>query len=198
MFRTCSVVTNLVTLLEFLFDLCHFVKPFKANYGTRPYSLIFTTIAALLQARLQGNTEPFRNGLLKKEEQDNINASKRCAARPDIRFSIKSWNPCSISFILIILLVFLLLCGNLWCFVYIFLLCRCENKHFDVHFWRIRLVLFPSKDGKVAAYEWGKRWKGVKFLPELASVVFIVIMIKALFPICTLTWHVNIYVYRQG
>ena len=61
LFRTCSVGTNLVTSLEFHFDLCYYAVPFLANYGTVPYSLILTPIAALLQALLHENTQPFRN-----------------------------------------------------------------------------------------------------------------------------------------
>ena len=62
LFRTCCVATNLVTSLEFHSDLCYYAVPFLANYGTVPYSLFFTSIAALLQAVLEENMEPFRNG----------------------------------------------------------------------------------------------------------------------------------------
>ena len=62
--RTCSVATSLVTLIEFPSDLCHYAVPFIANYGTVPYSLIITPIAALLQAVPQENTKPFPNGLV--------------------------------------------------------------------------------------------------------------------------------------
>ena len=62
LFRTCSVATNLVTSLEFHSDLSYYATQFPANYGTFPYSLVFTPIAALLQAVLQEGTEPFRNG----------------------------------------------------------------------------------------------------------------------------------------
>ena len=82
--------------------------------------------------------------------------------------------------------------------LYCYLLCRRGNKHFDVFFWRIRLVLFSSKDGKYAAYEGKNAWKGVYFPSELASCAFVVNMIKVLIPICTLTWRVNNYVCRQG
>ena len=67
LFRTCSylvIATNLVTSLEFHSDLCYYAVPFLTKYGTIPYSLIFTPIAALLRAVLQMNTEPFRNGLV--------------------------------------------------------------------------------------------------------------------------------------
>ena len=77
-------------------------------------------------------------------------------------------------------------------------MCRRGNKHFDVHFRRIRLVLFPSKNGKNAACERRKGWKRFYFLPESAFFVFIANMMKVIFPICTLTWRVNNYVSRQG
>ena len=65
LFRTCSVATDLVTSYQFHSNLCDYAVPFLlANYRTVPYSLIFTPIAALLQAVLPANTEPFRNGPL--------------------------------------------------------------------------------------------------------------------------------------
>ena len=46
---------------------------------------------------------------------------------------------------------------------------------------------------------WGKKWaKRCFFPPELASIVFLVNMVKVLFPNCTLTWRVNNYASRQG
>ena len=65
LFRTCSVATDLVTSLQFLSNLCNYDVPFLGNYGKIPYSLIFTPIAALLQAVLQANTELLRNGLVR-------------------------------------------------------------------------------------------------------------------------------------
>ena len=63
LFCTCSVPTKLVTSLQFHSDLCYYAVPFLAKYGTVPYSLILTPIAALLQAVLQENTQPFWDGL---------------------------------------------------------------------------------------------------------------------------------------
>ena len=62
LFRRCSVATNLMMSFEFQSDLCYYAVPFLANYGTVPYSLIFTPIAEVLPAVLQENTGPFRNG----------------------------------------------------------------------------------------------------------------------------------------
>ena len=53
LFRTCSVVTNLVTSLVVHSDLCYYSVPFLANYRTVLYSLVLTPVAALLQAVLQ-------------------------------------------------------------------------------------------------------------------------------------------------
>ena len=64
LFHTCSVATNLVTSIEFHSSLCYYAVPFLANYGTVPFSLILTPIAALLRAVLKENTEPFQNGLV--------------------------------------------------------------------------------------------------------------------------------------
>ena len=44
-----------------------------ANYGTLPYSLIFTPIAALLQAVLQANTKTVPGRPSRNEEQSSIN-----------------------------------------------------------------------------------------------------------------------------
>ena len=64
LFGTSSVAINLVASVEFLSELCCFAVPFLANYGTVPYSLVSTPVAALLQAVLQENTEPFWNSLV--------------------------------------------------------------------------------------------------------------------------------------
>ena len=79
-----------------------------------------------------------------------------------------------------------------------YLLCRRGNNHFDVSFRHIGPYLFLSKYGKDAVREGRNGRKGVYFPPESAYFPLINIMIKVLFPICTLIWHVNIYVSRQG
>ena len=78
-----------------------------------------------------------------------------------------------------------------------YLLCRRGNNHFDVHFRRIGLYSFLSKDGKDAVREGKNGRKSVYFPPESASFSLINIMIKVLFPICTLIWRENNYVSRQ-
>ena len=87
----------------------------------------------------------------------------------------------------------------IFCLCY-YLLCRRGNNHFDVHFRRIGPYFFLSKDGKDAVREGRNGWKGVYFPPESASFSLINNMIKVLFPICTLIWRVNNYVFppRKG
>ena len=81
-----------------------------------------------------------------------------------------------------------------------YLLCRRGNNHFDVHFRRIGLYFFLSKDGKDAVCEGRNGRKGVYFPPASASFSLINYMIKVLFPVCTLIWRVNNYVFppRKG
>ena len=79
-----------------------------------------------------------------------------------------------------------------------YLLCRRGNNHFDVHFRQIGPYLFLPKDGEDAVREGRNGWKSVYFPPESAPFSLINIMIKLLFPICTLIWRVNNYVSRQG
>ena len=47
-------------------------------------------------------------------------------------------------------------------------LCRRGNKHFDIHLRLIRLVYFPSKDGKDAVCKGRNGRKCVYFPPESA------------------------------
>ena len=81
-----------------------------------------------------------------------------------------------------------------------YLLCRRENNHFHVHFRRIGPYFFLSKDGKDAVRDGRIGRKGAYFPPESAYFSLINIMIKVLFPICTLIWRVNDYVLppRKG
>ena len=53
-----------------------------------------------------------------------------------------------------------------------YLLCRRGNDHFDVHFRRIGLYFFLSKDVKDAVREGRNGRKGVYFPPESASFLF--------------------------
>ena len=87
----------------------------------------------------------------------------------------------------------------IFCLCY-YLLCRHGNNHFDVHFRRIGPYFFLSKVGKDAVREGRNGWKGVYFPPESASFSLINNMSKVLFPICTLIWRVNNYVFppRKG
>ena len=75
---------------------------------------------------------------------------------------------------------------------------RRGNNHSDVHFRRIVLYFFLSKNGKDVVREGRNGRKGVYFPPESASFSLINNMNKVLFPICTLIWSVNNYTSRQG
>ena len=77
------------------------------------------------------------------------------------------------------------------------LLCWRANNHLDVHFRRIGPYFLLSKDGKDAVREGTNGRKGVYFPPESASFSLTNIMIKLLFPICTLIWRVNKCVNKQ-
>ena len=54
------------------------------------------------------------------------------------------------------------------CCSYGYFLSQCRNKYFDVRFWQIWLVQFPSIDGQGAAYEERNRWQGVWLPPDSA------------------------------
>ena len=174
------------------------------RFGTTPYSFIFNPIAALLQAVLQANTEPFRSSLLETRNR-TVKTSKNHIAGPKWSKMMMKWfwawnmNFCTTLynqtkyyyFSFPVLEKCLIFCP------YYYLLCRRGNKHFDVHFWWIGLVFFPSKNGKDVAYEGRNGWKGVYFARESESFVFVVNMIRVLFIICTSTRRVNNNVSRQ-
>ena len=105
-------------------------------------------------------------------------------------------------FILCILFIFWCIFSNflLWKNLLIFclcydLLCRRGINHFDYHFWRIRPVLFPSRDGNSEVYAGRNGRRGVYF--RQSWHFSFIDMFKVLFPIFTLN-YVNNYVFRQG
>ena len=62
LFLMCSVATSAVTSLSSPIQIAVLVYcDVLADFGAVPYSLISFISAALLQALLQVNTEPFRN-----------------------------------------------------------------------------------------------------------------------------------------
>ena len=79
-------------------------------------------------------------------------------------------------FILCIFLIFGATFSNfrLWkiflifCLCY-YLLCRRKKNHFDVHFWRIRPVLFPVERWKRWGL-WKKKWTERCFLPAIVGI----------------------------
>ena len=137
LFPTCSVATDLVTLHQFHSDLCYYAVPFLlVNYRTIPYSLIFTPIATLLQAVLQANTEPFRNGLVEtrnwtvKTSRNHITGSKW--SRMMMENGLRAWN---MNFLLvyvirriIIIIIIFQIWKSVWSFVCIIVYCVGAGK----------------------------------------------------------------------
>ena len=76
-------------------------------------------------------------------------------------------------------------------------LCPRWNKHFDVHFRRIRPIHFPSNDRKHVVCK-GKTDGMVIISRQSRHISFVIIMIKVLSLLCTLTWRVKNYVSRQA
>ena len=141
-----------------------------ANYGTVPYSLIFTPITALLLAVLEANTEPFRNGLVEKgnqltDKEQTRNAPSSYLLLPQNLFSeLLCTLPAFEHEILNYLAQYFQryeltnyfqnfpIMKNVWSAILInFYFCRHGSKRFDVHFRRIRPVYFAWKDGDDAA-----------------------------------------------
>ena len=188
-----------MTSLEFQSDLCYYIVLFLANNGTVPYSLFFHSDSSAATSSARGKYGTVPDWPSRNEKQDSINVSKRCAVRPDVHFRMKSW----IFYINSFFVMKLLVCS--WCEKTVVF---CLYEYFYVGVGISTLMsfsdglgshfLFASKHGKNETYEGRIRWRGVYFPPESASFAFIVIMNKILFPICTLTWRVNNYVFRQG
>ena len=166
LFRTCCVATDLLTSHQFHSNLCFYAVPFMASYRTIPYSLFFTPIAALLQAVLQANAEPLGNGLVETRNL-TVKTSKSFSTGPQwskmmIEYGLRAWNVTFFYFFMKsdeILLLSSIFGKDFDLCLYYYLLCRRGNKHFHVHFWRIRLVLFPPKGGKDVAYQGRNEWK---------------------------------------
>ena len=75
--------------------------------------------------------------------------------------------------------------------------CRRWNKHFDIHFQRIKSIHFPSKGGEDASFE--EKMNGKVFFPaRLGFSAFEDYVVIVFFPISTLIWRANNYVSRQG
>ena len=79
-----------------------------------------------------------------------------------------------------------------------YLLCRCGNNHFDVHFRRLGPVHFLVEKWKRRG-AWRTKWTEVCLFAAIIGIYPLINnMTKVLFPICTLIWRVNFYVSRQG
>ena len=140
--------------------------------------------AATSSATGEHGTVPERPS--RNEEQNSIYVSKRCAVRLDIYFSTKTWFSCIISIYLMNFWVLSYYVETFGVLIVLISMCRYGNKHFDVLSWGVRLFHFPSNHGKGVTYEGRKGRKSICFPLQFAFFIFIVNMIKVLFPIFTL------------
>ena len=118
---------------------------------------------------------------------------------------MKTWflSIISMYFILCILFFFWCIFSNflLWktylffCLCY-YILCRHGNNHFDIHFWRITSPLVRKMEKTRSMKE--EMDGEVFYFRQSRYYSFRDIMIKVLFPFCTLNWRVNNYVSRYG
>ena len=159
----CSVVTKLVTSLEFqpirsATMLCHFGRTRNGYVATR--FVLFSSTAessatsgyvvapehfGQSEARAGRNVERFRKSLVLFPLVDLFNA---VCKHKNLNLSILD-----MYFILCNLFIFGAFFNDFHlsktCLIFricCYLLCRRGNNHFDVQFWRIGPVLFPSKD----------------------------------------------------
>ena len=76
--------------------------------------------------------------------------------------------------------------------------CQRGDKHFDIHFWLIRSVLFPSKYWKDAYHGGRNGRKDISIPPESAFQPLMLLFVRVIWPLFILTWRVNNYFSREG
>ena len=83
--------------------------------------------------------------------------------------------------------------------LYDYILCQRGKKHFVVHLWRTRPVYFSPKDREDAEFE-GKKDRKLFVSRQSWTSMFVVSMTEVVIPICTMTWHVHIFLscHRKG
>ena len=199
LFNTRSVVTNMVTSLEFnpircATTLCHFGQTWIASVVN--HSFLRCSVAT---SKATGNYVAVLEQFSQNEDTTS-SIKERTRGKPTFVRKSK-FNRCSeitcksptcindfrskcFIFIIDVFNNYFLLWENysiscLYCFL-LFFYGSWADKHFDVLFLPIRPVLFPSKDGKEAAYEWRDGWKGVLF-PTTSAFFFVKFMNKVLF-----------------
>ena len=59
---------------------------------------------------------------------------------------------------------------------------RRGTGHFDVLFWGIKSIHFPSKYRKEESYDWRNEWKSVRLLPRTAFWTLILFFSENIFP----------------
>ena len=127
--RTCSVATHLVNSHQFHSNLCFSSVLLLANYGTIPYCISFTPIAALLQAVLQANMEPFRNGLVERRNW-TVKTNRNHMTGPKwyemmMECGLRTWSKIFVLFFVIrrSINIFFQFWKSVWSFVYIIFYC---------------------------------------------------------------------------
>ena len=201
LFRMCSVVTNLVTSIEFQPIRCatmlfHFGRTRNVYIAIRNILLSSTAESSATSgyvAKKRPELVEMWNGLGIKPSLFQTVVLNNVACNHE-SFSI-------INFIFLYFrLFFLLYYSNYSLYGKIFVFIYCVGAGIttlmSISHGSDR-TFFLSKDGKDAVREGRSGQKGVYFPPESACFPLVNNMIKVLFPICTLIWRVNNYVYRQ-
>ena len=182
LFRMCSVVTNLVTSLEFqpihcATTLFHFGRTRDVYVATQFILLTSTaessaTSGYVVAPKRSGQSEAWagRNVKRTRKKSSFVPSSgfNRCKKLPKRVIMISS-DYFKVFYLILVLFDYFLLWKTsfIFCLCY-YLLCWPGNNHFDVHFWRIGSVLLLSKDGNDAVHEGRNGRRGVWFPPKLA------------------------------
>ena len=124
------------------------------------------------EARASRNVERIR----KKPSFDPSSGFNRCSMLPDVNMNfIHHFYLFYFMYFIYFRCIFINFVLRKICLIFSFchyLFCRRGNKHFDLHFWRIGLVPFPSKDGKDAVHERRSGRRGVYFPPNSAFFLY--------------------------
>ena len=181
----CSVVTNLVTSLEFqpircAVTLFHLGRTRNGYVAAR---IILLSSTAESSATSGYVVAPERSGQSEPWASRNVErVRKKPSLVPTVDLidavcnHMQTWTFLAIvNFFSVLWIIFLMFFSIflLWKIRFIFCLCflfvcRRGNNHIDVQFWRIGPVLFPSKKGKDAVREGRNGRKGVYFPQKLA------------------------------
>ena len=206
----CSVVTNMVTSLEFQPIRC---ATMLFHYGRTRNVYVATRIILFSSTAESSATSGYivateRSGQSEEWASRNVKRNKPSLFPTVVLIDVA----CNHEFSSIINFIFPYFKLSFHCIPVTFpcmeislifclcfhLLCRRGNNHFDVHFRRIGPVLFSVERWKRCG-PWRKKWMERCLFPARVGISPLINnMIKVLFPICTLIWCVSNYVSRQG